>query len=103
MGVTCDARSARGCHALELPFVFDPLHLSGVDRFVGAVGGRPLEPAQMMDVWSTFARTGDPGWPAYDAAGRTTMVFGAESRLKDAPLEEERGPLGYRPGATPLK
>ena len=84
-------RGALGaCHALELPFVFGTLHLSGVDRFVGAGPAADALSAQMMDVWSTFARTGDPGWPAYDAAGRATMVFGAESGLKDAPLEEER-------------
>src|ERR1700683_633502 len=91
---TWESRAMRGalgaCHALELPFVFGTLRLPGVDRFVGACPAADGLSGQMMDVWSTFARTGDPGWPAYDVARRATMVFGVESRVKDAPLEEER-------------
>ena len=84
-------RGALGaCHALELPFVFGTLRLPGVDRFVGACPAADGLSGQMMDVWSKFARNGDPGWPAYDVARRATMVFGVESRVKDAPLEEER-------------
>ena len=48
----------------------------------------------MHEAWVRFARTGEPGWPHYDAGDRATMVFdtpcelvhdaaGAERRLWD--------------------
>jgi para-nitrobenzyl esterase len=40
-----------------------------------------------------FARTGDPGWPAYDATRRATMVFDLESRVVDDPAPEVRKAL----------
>jgi len=78
------------CHALEIPFVFGTLSSPGIDQFAGT--GQAAEDLSelMMDAWLAFARTGDPGWPAYDAARRATMVFGAGSRVEDAPLDEER-------------
>src|SRR3546814_16349392 len=30
---------------------------------------------RVMDAFVRFARTGDPGWPAYDLARRQTMIF----------------------------
>ncbi|UGU30075.1 carboxylesterase family protein [Mycolicibacterium smegmatis] len=52
-------------HAVELPFVFDRLHL-GVLRGPRALLG-PGEPpaalaAEMHGAWVGYARTGDPGW-----------------------------------------
>jgi para-nitrobenzyl esterase len=78
------------CHALELPFVFGTLDLPGLDRFAGSGPAAHALSARMMDAWLAFARTGDPGWPAYDSSRRATMVFGAESKVEDAPLDEER-------------
>jgi len=37
-----------------------------------------------------FARTGDPGWPAYRPPERTTMVFAREPRLENDPRRRER-------------
>src|SRR3546814_2981264 len=39
----------------------------------------------VMDAFVRFARTGDPGWPAYDLAKRQTMIFAAESRVESDP------------------
>ena len=104
---TWESRAMRGalgaCHALELPFVFGTLRLPGVDRFVGACPAADGLSGQMMDVWSTFARTGDPGWPAYDVARRATMVFGVESRVKDARARRGTRALGRGLAATPSK
>jgi len=78
------------CHALELPFVFGTLDSPGLTRFAGAGPAAEALSGQMMDVWLAFATTGDPGWPAYEATDRATMVFGAESGVQHAPLDEER-------------
>jgi len=43
-----------------------------------------------MDAFVRFARTGNPGWPAYDRAKRQTMVFDTESRVEKDPRKWER-------------
>jgi para-nitrobenzyl esterase len=78
------------CHALELPFVFGTLDLPGVERFAGTGAAAEALSVKMMEAWIEFAREGDPGWPPYEVTRRTTMVFGSESSVQDAPLEEER-------------
>jgi para-nitrobenzyl esterase len=56
------------CHAAELPFVFDTVDEKGLAGLTG-----PTPPAElardMHSAWVAFAATGDPGWPAYFAAG----------------------------------
>jgi para-nitrobenzyl esterase len=46
--------------------------------------------ARLMDTFVRFARSGDPGWPAYDLVRRQTMVFDRESRVVDNPRGWER-------------
>jgi para-nitrobenzyl esterase len=46
--------------------------------------------ATVMDAFVRFARTGDPGWPAYDLDRRQTMVFDIDSRAVDNPRAWER-------------
>src|ERR1700678_132602 len=90
-------RGALGsCHALELGFVFGTNHVPGMPAFAGA-GAVVEKPAtQMQDAWLAFARSGDPSsasagkWKAYDEASRATMVFGASTKLEDAPRDSER-------------
>jgi para-nitrobenzyl esterase len=45
---------------------------------------------RVMDAFVRFARTGNPGWPAYDLASRQTMVFDAASRAVSNPRAWER-------------
>ena len=45
---------------------------------------------RMMDAFVRFARTGDPGWAAYDLAKRQTMIFDIESRVENDPRQWER-------------
>lgn len=86
----------RACHALELPFVFGTLDAPTQDRFAGKGPDVERLSACMMDSWLAFARGGDPShpalgdWPRYDRARRPTMVFDRDSRLQDAPLDDER-------------
>lgn len=46
--------------------------------------------AQIMAAFVRFARSGDPGWPAYDLARRATMVFDTMSEVVDNPRAWER-------------
>jgi para-nitrobenzyl esterase len=91
-------------HAIEIPFAFD-----NVARFPNLAPGRPEAAglaARTSDAWIAFARTGKPahrglpGWPAYDAARRATMVLdapssggtgsGGECRVEDDPSSAVR-------------
>lgn len=77
----------KASHAMEIPFVFDntaivPMTGERPDRFTLA--------AEMSQRWADFARSGDPGWPAWDPDRRATMVFDVPSRVEDDPRREER-------------
>ncbi|GGS82447.1 MULTISPECIES: carboxylesterase/lipase family protein [Streptomyces] len=69
------------CHALELGFVFDTLAVPEASWLAGP--GAPQELADRMHAaWVRFARTGDPGWPAWDGGG-PPMVFGGPRRERE--------------------
>ncbi len=84
------------CHALELGFVFGTNDVPGMDRFAGSGPAADRLATQMQDAWLAFARKGDPScaslgaWPGYTEARRATMVFSENSKLEDAPLDDER-------------
>lgn len=62
------------CHALEIGFAFDNLHAEGNEALTGP--NPPQELATLMHrTWITFARTGDPGWAAFDST-HPVMTFG---------------------------
>jgi para-nitrobenzyl esterase len=83
-------------HALDIPFVWDLLHLPGVEFFTGLGPGREQLAEAMHRAWLAFATSGDPStpllpdWPAYQAPRRATMIFDAECRLADDPNGAER-------------
>ena len=90
-------RGALGsCHALELGFVFGTNHIPGMAAFAGTGPAAEKLATQMQDAWLAFARSGDPSsasagkWKAYDESSRATMVFGANTKLEDAPRDGER-------------
>ncbi len=81
----------RSCHALELPFVWDALHQGGVSVFTGEGPERDGLARDMHERWIAFARTGDPGWAAYEHDHRPVVVFdGSGSRVVDDPAGDER-------------
>ena len=53
-----------------------------------------------MDAWVAFARSGDPGWPRYDAARRATLELARVTELREAPLDEERVLIERYAGAS---
>jgi para-nitrobenzyl esterase len=78
------------CHGLELPFVFGTLDSPGADAFAGSGPAAEALATTIQDAWLAFARTGAPGWPAYDPSARTTMVLGAACGPTDDPMAAER-------------
>jgi para-nitrobenzyl esterase len=55
----------------------------------GDAGQRSMS-ERVMDAFVRFARTGDPGWQAYDKRGRQTMIFDTHSRVERDPRRWER-------------
>jgi para-nitrobenzyl esterase len=79
------------CHAIEIPFVFDNLHRKGVDLFLGGLDDDVRALGRLTsDAWLSFARTGDPGWDAYDVDRRATMQLDRVSGVVDDPGRAER-------------
>ncbi|MEV4311388.1 carboxylesterase family protein [Actinocrispum sp. NPDC049592] len=76
-------------HTAELPFVFGSLSFTGIPG--GAVSGpvRQLS-RQMVCSWTSFARSGDPGWPRYSTTSRITRIWDTPSRIASAPRDAER-------------
>jgi para-nitrobenzyl esterase len=80
-------------HAMDVPFVFNTLNLTN------ATGGSAEAQAladTMSAVWAGFARTGRPdhpaipGWAAYDAANRATLMLDKQCRIENDPRGQER-------------
>ena len=44
----------------------------------------------VMDAFVRFAKTGNPGWEAYDLNDRKTMIFDVRSRVESNPRGWER-------------
>ncbi|MEU0008363.1 carboxylesterase family protein [Streptomyces sp. NPDC006314] len=81
------------CHGLDIPLLFGTF---GAD--LGGLlfpGGRPTSEAEHLSAfirrsWTAFARTGDPGWPAYDTRTRPVQVLDAEPKVTPYPEEKSR-------------
>lgn len=69
--------SAPAWHCADIPFVFHNTELVPSCHFEGAA---ELEERMFRSVMS-FARTGDPGWPASTAETEQTYLFGPTDRL----------------------
>ena len=78
------------CHGIELPFVFGTLHDPRAAQLVGSGPDADRLAVEIQDAWLAFARSGDPGWPAYDTAKRATQRLGRASELEWDPQGAER-------------
>ena len=78
------ARTA-AVHAIDLPFVRDDLQtvLDEGDAGAWTFGAHPPQElaAEMHGAFVRFMTTGDPGWPRYEPAERSTMVFDTPSAV----------------------
>jgi para-nitrobenzyl esterase len=77
------------CHASDLPFAFSTIDEPGVRARIGASPSRQAADA-LHGAWVSFARDGDPGWPAYEPVTRSTALFGEEVTVVDDPSGDER-------------
>ncbi|MFI8947147.1 carboxylesterase/lipase family protein [Streptomyces sp. NPDC053750] len=76
------------CHALELGFVFDSGDVPASRRLAGE--GAPQELADAMHgAWVRFARSGDPGWPAWDATHPVRVFDAGEPTVTHGPRDAE--------------
>lgn len=76
-------------HFVDVPFAFDALHSDQAKTFLGDNPPASLASA-MHSAWVAFAKTGDPGWPAYDLATRTTKRFDVASSIAADPEKATR-------------
>ena len=83
------------CHGLDVPLPF------GVGGDVtGGLGGMLMGPvplpeaealsAHFRSAWTSFAATGDPGWPAYDTERRLVQLLDTEPAVAAYPEEASR-------------
>ncbi|MFE1072216.1 carboxylesterase/lipase family protein [Streptomyces sp. NPDC058783] len=81
------------CHALDIPLLFGTFQADlALLQFGGA---EPSEEALALSSrfrasWTAFARTGDPGWPAYDTQRRLVQVLDTEPTVAPYPEETSR-------------
>ncbi|WP_267716324.1 carboxylesterase/lipase family protein [Streptomyces sp. CoH17] len=81
------------CHALDVPLLFGTFQADlALLQFGGA---EPSEEALALSArfraaWTAFARTGDPGWPAYDTERRPVQVLDTEPAVAPYPEEISR-------------
>jgi para-nitrobenzyl esterase len=80
------------CHGLDLPLLFGT---TDADLGPLLLGDEPPAEAHQLSArlrtaWTTFARTGDPGWPAFDNEGRLTQIFDATDAVTSYPEEASR-------------
>ena len=81
------------CHALDIPFAFGTHH--DAKEFAGSGPAADALAQTMMDVWTSFARTGNPAidgldWPRYTPPERTQVMLGANTRTESAWRATER-------------
>ena len=73
-------------HGLELPFVFNNLAIATGERgMVGNKGAPPELANKMQDAWVKFAKSGSPGWDAYNTTDRKTMLINTTWQLQNKP------------------
>jgi para-nitrobenzyl esterase len=73
-------------HGLELPFVFNNLAVTtGKRGMVGNNGASPELANKMQDAWVLFAKSGNPGWDAYNTIDRKTMLINNAWQLQNKP------------------
>lgn len=87
------ARAGRPAYVYQLDFE-EAKHTDDIGLAFGttatASAARGAMSRTVMQAFLRFARTGDPGWPAYDLRERATMVFDVESRVVRDPRGRER-------------
>ncbi len=104
--IEAEERAKAGAPAFVYQLDFEQaMHTGDIGLAFGTKPG--MTPSQramsdrMMAAFVRFARTGDPGWPAYDLPHRKTMIFDSVSRVENDPRARERELFGVVPYIQP--
>ena len=84
-----DNHGLGSCHAVEIPFVFDTIARDDVRPLIGDTPSQAVAD-RVHQVWVDFITRGDPGWPAYDLAGRSTGLLSDRVNAARDPAADER-------------
>lgn len=81
------------CHALDIPFAFGTY--ADAPDFAGTGPDADALAETMLDIWTTFARTGNPSfegieWPTYVPHSRAQVMLGPNLRVETAWRATER-------------
>ncbi|MET7572109.1 carboxylesterase family protein [Streptomyces sp. NPDC005492] len=94
------------CHGLDIPLLFGTFTADLGNLLFADVEPSPEALAlssRFRASWTAFARTGDPGWPAYDTEHRSAQVLDAVPSVTAYPEEASRQLWeGYTFPALPL-
>ncbi|MEH0420801.1 carboxylesterase/lipase family protein [Streptomyces sp. B21-083] len=94
--LTWDAPGSDGIfgstHFLDVPLVFGNLTADQAPVLLGPEPSAETEAisAHFRKAWTSFARTGDPGWPAFDAERRLVQVIDTEPTVTVYPEDDTR-------------
>jgi para-nitrobenzyl esterase len=80
------------CHGLEGPLLFGTFDAHLGPLLLGpepSAETRTLS-ARIRAAWTSFATTGDPGWPAYDSRERLVQILDTEPTVTPYPRETSR-------------
>jgi para-nitrobenzyl esterase len=80
------------CHGLDLPLLFETFGASLGPLLFGPEPSAEAHAAaaELRQTWTTFAATGDPGWPRYDPEHRLTQIFDSVTTVSAYPEERSR-------------
>ena len=70
--------------------MWDGLGSHGLAMLTGDGPERQAIADAMHAAWIAFGRTGDPGWPAYEAGQRRTLIVDETDRVEADPRAERR-------------
>ncbi|MFJ9632524.1 carboxylesterase/lipase family protein [Streptomyces sp. NPDC101175] len=94
------------CHGLDIPLLFGTFTADLGNLLFANVEPSPEALAlssRFRSSWTQFARTGDPGWPAYDTEHRSTQLLDTDPVVTAYPEETTRRLWeGVTFGALPL-
>ena len=76
-------------HGAEVPFVFDTIGQHDLHPLIGDTPAQAVAD-QAHQAWVDFITHGDPGWPAYDTADRTTGLLSDHIEPASDPTASER-------------
>jgi para-nitrobenzyl esterase len=79
------------CHALDLPFAFDNLHVENVSMLTGDGPERAGIADRFASEIVAFATHGHPSWSQFNLKDRPTLVINEEPLLVHDPESEIRG------------